>query len=85
MKKTSKSLRACDDCSVRDYGTDTYPLWQETTNGVDREDPMRFAGHERDFFTSSPPSIPYLDYMHARYYDPNITDSEAKPDNSDNS
>jgi RHS repeat-associated protein len=54
------------------FGIDAYPLWQETTNGFDREDPMRFTGHERDFFTSSPPSIPYLDYMHARYYDPNM-------------
>jgi len=51
------------------YGTEAYPLWQETTAGFDREDPMRFTGHERDFRSGFlQTTTPYLDYMHARYY-----------------
>jgi RHS repeat-associated protein len=53
------------------FGVELFPLWQETTNGFDREDPMRFTGHERDFAMWDPVTRPYLDYMHARYYDPN--------------
>lgn len=36
--------------------------------GTIRPEPLRFTGHERDFDTSWAPE--YLDYMHARYYDP---------------
>jgi RHS repeat-associated protein len=54
------------------FGIEMFPLWQETTNGFDREDPMRFTAHERDFMMWDPVTRPYLDYMHARYYDPNM-------------
>jgi RHS repeat-associated protein len=46
--------------------------YQETAGGFDREDPQRFTGHERDY--AAPPDAPasayYLDYMHARFYNP---------------
>jgi len=46
--------------------------YQETAGGFDREDPKRFTGHERDY--AAPPDGPaskyYLDYMHARFYNP---------------
>jgi len=48
--------------------------YQETAGGFDREDPKRFTGHERDY--AAPPDAPasayYLDYMHARFYAPNV-------------
>jgi RHS repeat-associated protein len=48
--------------------------YQETAGGFDREDPKRFTGHERDYAPpgESPASTAYLDYMHARYYDPRV-------------
>jgi RHS repeat-associated protein len=48
--------------------------YQETAGGFDREDPKRFTGHERDYAApgESPASTAYLDYMHARYYSPNV-------------
>jgi len=51
------------------FGIEPTPLWEDTTHGFDREDPMRFTGHERDFAQiSRMVTTPYLDYMHARYY-----------------
>jgi RHS repeat-associated protein len=52
------------------FGIEPTPLWEDsTTHGFDREDPMRFTGHERDFAQLSRiVTTPYLDYMHARYY-----------------
>jgi RHS repeat-associated protein len=48
--------------------------YQETAGGFDREDPKRFTGHERDYAAlgESPSSTAYLDYMHARFYAPNV-------------
>jgi len=44
---------------------------QETEGGFDREEPMRFTVHERDFRNGfALTTTPYLDYMHARYYSP---------------
>jgi len=54
------------------FGIEPTPLWEDTTHGFDREDPMRFTGHERDFAQlSRMVTTPYLDYMHARSYNPN--------------
>jgi RHS repeat-associated protein len=46
---------------------------QEDTNwGYVRPDPMKFAGHQRDFLGYwNSDNTDYLDYMHARYYNPN--------------
>jgi RHS repeat-associated protein len=56
------------------FGIEPTPLWEDsTTHGFDREDPMRFTGHERDFAQLSRiVTTPYLDYMHARYYSPSM-------------
>jgi RHS repeat-associated protein len=56
------------------FGIEPTPLWEDsTTHGFDREDPMRFTGHERDFAQLSRiVTTPYLDYMHARYYSPGV-------------
>ncbi len=55
------------------FGIEPTPLWEDTTHGFDREDPMRFTGHERDFAQlSRMVTTPYLDYMHARFYNSNV-------------
>jgi RHS repeat-associated protein len=55
------------------FGIEPTPLWEDTTHGFDREDPMRFTGHERDFAQLSRiVTTPYLDYMHARFYNANV-------------
>jgi RHS repeat-associated protein len=56
------------------FGLESNPLYQETAGGFDREDPKRFTGHERDYAAppDSPASAYYLDYMHARFYAPNV-------------
>ncbi len=55
------------------FGIEPTPLWEDTTHGFDREDPMRFTGHERDFAQlSRMVTTPYLDYLHARFYNPNV-------------
>ncbi|HUP62968.1 MAG TPA: RHS repeat-associated core domain-containing protein, partial [Thermoanaerobaculia bacterium] len=51
-------------------------FYQEEANfgggGYIRPEPMRFAGHERDFLGSwNTDNDDQLDYMHARYYNPN--------------
>ncbi len=46
------------------------PLCQEDCRGFSREDPMKFTGHERDLTSTYPENTNYLDYMHARYYQP---------------
>jgi RHS repeat-associated protein len=51
------------------FGEELSPAAQETAGGFDREEPLKFTGHERDFVGG--PEVPggsYLDYMHARYY-----------------
>ena len=54
------------------YGVELTPLRQERTDrGYDRVDPMKFAGHERDFTAGIDiENTNYIDYMHARYYSP---------------
>ncbi|MEO8218571.1 MAG: RHS repeat-associated core domain-containing protein [Acidobacteriota bacterium] len=58
--------------SLNDY----YPFGQEITSmrqqiaaGYDRDDPMKFTGHERDFIGGTyAENADNLDYMHAREY-----------------
>ncbi|MEA2165774.1 MAG: hypothetical protein QOK37_3901 [Thermoanaerobaculia bacterium] len=58
--------------SIHDYlpfGGETSSVWQETGAGFDREDPMKFTGHERDYAGSFGREDGHaIDYMHARYY-----------------
>ncbi|MEA2165776.1 MAG: hypothetical protein QOK37_3903 [Thermoanaerobaculia bacterium] len=51
------------------FGGETSSVWQETGAGFDREDPMKFTGHERDYAGSFGREDGHaIDYMHARYY-----------------
>jgi RHS repeat-associated protein len=58
--------------SMHDYlpfGGESTSVWQETGAGFDREDPMKFTGHERDYAGSfGREDWHAIDYMHARYY-----------------
>jgi RHS repeat-associated protein len=60
--------------SAHDYfpsGAEQTPIVQETTGGFDREEPLKFTGHERDFAGGfGREDGHYVDYMHARYYSP---------------
>ena len=52
------------------FGNEITP-WHSQEAGFDREEPMRFTGHERDFVGgTSTPNTNYLDYMHARFTNP---------------
>jgi RHS repeat-associated protein len=55
------------------FGVEQTSMSQEDTNwGYIRPDPMKFAGHQRDFLGAwNTDNTDYLDYMHARYYNPN--------------
>jgi RHS repeat-associated protein len=46
---------------------------QEATNfGFFRSDPMKFTGHDREYYgILNVDNNDYIDYMHARYYNPN--------------
>jgi RHS repeat-associated protein len=52
------------------FGMDLLPRTYEIQNlNFERNERMRFTGHERDFFGSTNTnSEAYVDYMHARYY-----------------
>ena len=60
------SIRPEGEMGVRPVGV---TLGQEALAGFDREEPMRFTSHERDFTggTLSDTAVS-LHYMHARYY-----------------
>src|SRR5438105_2175561 len=53
------------------FGRERTDIHQESLAGM-REEPMKFTGHERDFNGGTfSDNTDYLDYMHARYYNPN--------------
>jgi RHS repeat-associated protein len=53
------------------FGIELTSMTQEVRAGFDREDPMKFTGHERDYgYPTYSENRAYLDYMHARYYKP---------------
>ena len=55
------------------FGVERTSIGQDLARGFDREDPMRFTGHERDFDIDQPnDSSAYVDYMHARHYSPSL-------------
>lgn len=55
------------------FGIEQTSFFQETTTfDYPRPDPMKFTSHERDFMgVLNAENTTYLDYMHARYYNPN--------------
>ena len=49
------------------FGVEIPPSFPETSAGYDREEPMRFTGHERDFNVgTTTENSNYNDFMHAR-------------------
>jgi len=53
------------------FGVEATALRQEILLGNEREEPMKFTGHERDFTGGLfAENTNYIDYMHARYYNP---------------
>jgi RHS repeat-associated protein len=51
------------------FGGESTSVYQETGSGFDREDPMKFTGHERDYAGGFGREDGHaIDYMHARYY-----------------
>lgn len=71
---TDQAGRAIAENDFYPFGTARTKQYQEQINwGQPHADGMRFAGHWRDFMGH--PDVEgddYLDYMHARYYDPNL-------------
>ena len=56
------------------FGTEQSSSVQEATNfGFQRSDPVKFTGQERDFYGFlNVDNMDYIDYMHARFYNPNM-------------
>lgn len=55
------------------FGVTTTKTYQEPSVPSGHVDAMRYAGHWRDFLGwENVDNTEYLDYMHARYYDPNL-------------
>jgi RHS repeat-associated protein len=53
------------------FGDEKSSYWQEVAGGFDREEPMKFTGHERDYAGGMGAEDGHaVDYMHARYYSP---------------
>jgi RHS repeat-associated protein len=71
---TNEDGRSLSENDYRPFGTTTTQSFQEQLNWADlHTDNMRFAGHWRDYLGHvGAESSEYLDYMHARYYDPQL-------------
>jgi RHS repeat-associated protein len=55
------------------FGDEHSPVAQEVPSGFDREDPLKFTGHERDYAGGMGGEDGHaVDYMHARYYNPSV-------------
>ena len=68
---TDNSRTALSTHDYSPYGEEITAVNQELSC-CGREEPINFTGHERDFdLTQTGDNDNYLDYMHARYYDPN--------------
>lgn len=53
------------------FGAEIPPTTSEHANtGKAPRDPLKFTGHERDYFSAANVDGEYVDYMHARYYAP---------------
>jgi RHS repeat-associated protein len=71
---TNGAKRAVSEHDYFPYGVTSTKTYQEQINwGDPHVDAMRYAGHQRDFLGYlNAENNDYLDYMHARYYDPNL-------------
>jgi RHS repeat-associated protein len=70
---TDNQKRAVAEHSYYPFGVSQTYSFQEPRTPMSEVDTMRFAGHARDFVgTAGVETTDYLDYMHARYYDPNM-------------
>jgi RHS repeat-associated protein len=71
---TNDAHRSLSEHEYYPFGTTMTRSYQEELNWADqRIDPIHFTGHFRDFLgTWNVDNTDYLDYMHARYYDPNL-------------
>jgi RHS repeat-associated protein len=66
---TGANGSAISEHDVLPFGEERTTIGQHQARGYDREEPLRFTGHERDFDSDTPnDSSSYIDYMHARYY-----------------
>src|SRR5207237_236196 len=55
------------------FGLELTSMRQDVAAGDTREEPMKFTGHQRDFTGGlAAENEHYLDYMHARYYNPTM-------------
>jgi RHS repeat-associated protein len=55
------------------FGEELTSIRQEVIHGWQRDEPMKFTGHERDFLGGlHDENKDYHDYMHARYYSPTL-------------
>jgi RHS repeat-associated protein len=55
------------------FGDELSPVAQEVPSGFDREDPLKFTGHERDYAGGMGGEDGHaVDYMHARYSSPTM-------------
>lgn len=71
---TDNSGRAVSEHDYFAFGVTPTKAYQEQINWGDPHiDAMRFTGHQREFLGFiNTENTDYLDYMHARYYDPNL-------------
>ncbi len=71
---TDASGRSVSEHDYYAFGVTPTKAYQEQINWGDPHiDAMRFAGHQREFLGFiNTENTEYLDYMHARYYDPNL-------------
>ncbi len=70
---TDDEGRSVSEHDYAPFGMTLSKTYQEETYPGRHIDAMRFAGHQRDFLGwMNVDNSEYLDYMHARYYDPNL-------------
>lgn len=70
---TDDEGRSVSEHDYAPFGMTLSKTYQEETYPGRHIDAMRFAGHQRDFLGwTNVDNSEYLDYMHARYYDPNL-------------
>jgi RHS repeat-associated protein len=79
-KSTYSNVDVATTIGIYECRNDFYPFGgeqsssvQEATNfGFFRSDPMKFTGHDREYYgILNVDNNDYIDYMHARYYNPN--------------
>jgi RHS repeat-associated protein len=71
---TNSAGRSVSQHDYYPFGVTPTKAYQEQINWADPHiDAMRFAGHQREFLgLLNTENTDYLDYMHARFYDPNL-------------